>query len=662
MPTPHLNLVDPVRDGYDYKPYTNPIGKEDIPEDKLDLDRLNLSIDDFQEVSKGKYNAGNLVLNAKGKLDIANNHRHFTSLNGKSTLAADSFAIRVAFAEALENAGVSDERMTEIRESLGLDVDSSIKNSKAFKPLTRQAVREIIDANIDAINEGRDLGTELRTQAQLQTGLSNATKAERENIRKTINRALDEDPLIGFQSDLNIIVHLFFPQGFSDIKIGDLQDMQEFAEDCQIALDNLADTDLKSDWTYHNTGFQRFERISNEIALELGRDGNVNVLLNTPTKTLTIPLGQKPGTAKENIERTSNFIAAAIRKAGVSPRQAAEKAVAQAAAFIKAEQAKKAKAEQGQEAEDAGQAGAPGFPERDATEEETNKAVELVVKHGGGLTQKGRRLLAAHALNAVCSGVDEVRTDADNIVANVAKDIRTWRSFMAGDERFAAVDNQLCDYAQGLLDYYLAPEKAGKFNEDGLFESFVTDANRAIYKFGDETFHLRPADAKKPVLDAFLKTVKKPKHRKALSTLMSQMTDSMTEYLSKRVALEPTGRHPDGLDLSKAPGIELFVRGSGNVDDGFHANETPALMGQAATYALEMSADGQTATMTVTQKGSLLFNVAKADEDGSSNNPVGSITRTMVFTLDLSTDDVKITSLHLSQNFDTKPPAVENNA
>ena len=134
------NINDPTRSVGKYVPYTyQGIAKENIKKEKtFDLNSLHFTIDDFQEMSKGKYNAGELMLTKSGKLDIVNNHKTWTILNHKDVDGEDSYAIRVAFANALERAGVSTDNMKVIRESLGLGADNSIKGSGAFLPLKRQ--------------------------------------------------------------------------------------------------------------------------------------------------------------------------------------------------------------------------------------------------------------------------------------------------------------------------------------------------------------------------------------------------------------------------------------------------------------------------------------------------------------------------------------------
>ena len=75
---PHLNRAvnDPLLDSVDYKAYSqiSAVVSEKDPEKTLDLHKLRFSLDDFQKLSKGTYNAGEFRITDSGKLDIVNNH------------------------------------------------------------------------------------------------------------------------------------------------------------------------------------------------------------------------------------------------------------------------------------------------------------------------------------------------------------------------------------------------------------------------------------------------------------------------------------------------------------------------------------------------------------------------------------------------------------
>ena len=272
------------------------------------------------------------------------------------------------------------------------------------------------------------------------------------------------------------------------------------------------------------------------------------------------------------------------------------------------------------------------------------KAVNLVIKYGRGLTAKGLRLLATNALNAVGNII--TANAADEIVAHIARDIVSWRDFEAGDPRFAEVDAKLLDYSKGLLDDYLGPQNADRYDNDGIFSQFKLDANRSTYVIGGQTYRLPRDTNPQPVLDA-LKTTVKPEHRRMISTLMNQMIDTTTELPTQRMPLPPTNRHQQGMDVNGTQGMELYIRQGEN--ENFYVG-SPAAPGLTSAYKVEIAEDGQSAKITVSSRGDLRFNVAQGAALG--NNVVGTFTRTQEIELDLSGPDAKIVDLHVSQHFD----------
>jgi len=161
------NITDLKLNGYSYTACS--YAPREDGQQKKKLDNLNFTLDDFHKLSSGTYNAGQLTLDSKGKLDIINNHKTWTIFNNKEVDASASFAIRSAFAKALESSGVSAEDMADVRKSLGLKADSSAQSHAAFTPLSRQEVREIIDKYIGSINASRAASNEtaLKTDAQI---------------------------------------------------------------------------------------------------------------------------------------------------------------------------------------------------------------------------------------------------------------------------------------------------------------------------------------------------------------------------------------------------------------------------------------------------------------------------------------------------------------
>ena len=125
----------------------------------IDFSRVNISLDQFQKMASGDYNAGEVSLKSETKLVKINNHVHSIGWNTKSISHEEIMAIKNAFVNALESNGVSDKaKINEIRKELGLAPDETAPKSlaeRSIKPLSRQQIREIIDRNINDINAAR---------------------------------------------------------------------------------------------------------------------------------------------------------------------------------------------------------------------------------------------------------------------------------------------------------------------------------------------------------------------------------------------------------------------------------------------------------------------------------------------------------------------------
>ena len=117
---------------------------------------MSLSISDFQKISNGSFNAGDITLTSSGKLDKVNNHVGILKgLNTKSISAATTLEVKNAFVQALKNAGVDEAALAGVREELGLPQGGDTKGFDllSLKPLSRAQTREILDRFAGVINE-----------------------------------------------------------------------------------------------------------------------------------------------------------------------------------------------------------------------------------------------------------------------------------------------------------------------------------------------------------------------------------------------------------------------------------------------------------------------------------------------------------------------------
>ena len=167
----------------------------------INLANLNISLDQFQKMATGDYNAGEVALKSESKLTKINNHVHRLSANTKSISHEEVLAIKNAFMKALSANGVDMAEINKIRKELGLAPDETAPKAlagRSLKPLSRQQIRDIIDRNAAAINAARAERGEkaFKTSAQLygtnQTTLHNLEQYRRaasDSIRRTMTES-----------------------------------------------------------------------------------------------------------------------------------------------------------------------------------------------------------------------------------------------------------------------------------------------------------------------------------------------------------------------------------------------------------------------------------------------------------------------------------------
>ena len=110
-----------------------------------------LTIDDFRNFASGKLNAGG----AEPGKAIENRHR-WQSLENPKPNRSEAAAIRLSFAFALEDAGVSGAKLDAALRRLGLNSDFSFAaGNLSVQPLSRQEIKDIIEQSIGKRKEPR---------------------------------------------------------------------------------------------------------------------------------------------------------------------------------------------------------------------------------------------------------------------------------------------------------------------------------------------------------------------------------------------------------------------------------------------------------------------------------------------------------------------------
>ncbi|MBP5791451.1 MAG: hypothetical protein J6W80_04255, partial [Kiritimatiellae bacterium] len=159
----------------------------------IDLKNVNISLNEFQRISSGWYNAGEVKLKNANTLDKVNNHVATWWYDNKDDIShAETVAIKEALVKALSQHGVEGEALNRARQKLGLQpMDPSDKSllKRSVMPLTRQQIREILDENAETLNQSE--GHErIRTQAELDARKGDRALEKSTAKRDAVNAAL----------------------------------------------------------------------------------------------------------------------------------------------------------------------------------------------------------------------------------------------------------------------------------------------------------------------------------------------------------------------------------------------------------------------------------------------------------------------------------------
>ncbi len=154
----------------------------------IDLANVNISLDQFQRISSGKYNAGEVKLGSETTLSMMNNHVHLRRKNVETISHEETLAIKNALVRALADGGVSTAAVDAVRRELGLDPDGPHDRTlaeRSVKPLSRQQIRDILDRTAPTVN-----GQRLSSYADLHAGYRASRLASIAAKREATNAAL----------------------------------------------------------------------------------------------------------------------------------------------------------------------------------------------------------------------------------------------------------------------------------------------------------------------------------------------------------------------------------------------------------------------------------------------------------------------------------------
>ena len=198
----------------------------------VDLANVNISLRQFQKISSGTYNAGEIRITGRNSLGKVNNHVSRLGQNVVPLSHEEVMAVKTAFVKALASGGVGTDEIARVRRELGLAPDTGEAvdrnlGQRSMKPLTRQQVREILDRYAETIN-AHPGAPRIRTAAQRNARLTDAERTDRANRRDAVNNALDGSHAVSANNDILLFERLVAGH-FNGIFREDAERMAEMA-------------------------------------------------------------------------------------------------------------------------------------------------------------------------------------------------------------------------------------------------------------------------------------------------------------------------------------------------------------------------------------------------------------------------------------------------
>ena len=260
------------------------------------------------------------------------------------------------------------------------------------------------------------------------------------------------------------------------------------------------------------------------------------------------------------------------------------------------------------------------------------EAARLVAEHGSGMPVKTLTVLSNYVVNLAVTrprhGLDDA---AKEMIANLAQDMKQWREFEFGDIRVRQIGansvQSMNTYIRDNISTFtmLDGQIQGK-NYPNVARQMYDDVDNGTWDLNGTKFEFNSDRAE--VIKTFDSIVgnKKPNVSKALSMLLSQLSFKDSESITQKI--------------DRTKGSELFVSRDVLRDGAGITNSK----GFSLHYGLEMSEDGNTATVTIAIDKDISSN-------GSSFNEfkIGKTTLTQKIAVDLTKEIPEVTDVQFAQ-------------
>ena len=286
-------------------------------------------------------------------------------------------------------------------------------------------------------------------------------------------------------------------------------------------------------------------------------------------------------------------------------------------------------------------------PTGQINEDDAGTCATLLKRYGNGLPEKSAKVLANFIVNTAAHGELDEET-----VRNVAGDMKSWQEFDFGDARQTQLGAKIAQRQNNYLAETLPNKSRYMPDHPDVFKQLYDDADRGEWTFNGQTFP--SGTSADTILDKFLQTVTNPNARKVISSVLHQGSLADIQSISIRgeaLIGDAQAAKPQTEPLYNFPGADMFVFRDGNRDGITIATDVEP------KYALDISEDGKTATVTVTIDRN--FNAI-----GSKYNDynIGTMSASQRITIDLTKEMPDVTNVTFAQtispgtiNQDTEP-------
>ena len=284
--------------------------------------------------------------------------------------------------------------------------------------------------------------------------------------------------------------------------------------------------------------------------------------------------------------------------------------------------------------------------------EKTAAAANLLSKYGKGMLPKNARVLSNFIVNLAARRTNGLDEAAKEKIKNIAGDIKKWREFTFGESKLVSLGKKV---AQRSTDYI--KDNIGKKNmfsqeHPDVFQQLYSDADRGEWKINGISYKL--GTNPNVIGDKFLSVIKGENARKVVSMLLQQGgLGDIESLISKSPALigDAQSANLKSENLYNLKGADMFVhRDSGR--DGYMITRDVL-----PHYELEVSADGKTATVTLTADKNLTVNGTVYNEFR-----IGTASISQRTTIDLTKPMPVVTKVEFSQTFSPDKVVLTPNA